>query len=57
MKKINFALVGCGRISKKHLDILTGDLKEKANLIAICDRKFDLAKEKGEKYNVPYYSS
>ncbi len=57
MNKINFALVGCGRISYKHLGILTNDLKDKANLIAICDTKFYLAKEKGEEYKVPYYSN
>ncbi len=56
MKKLNFALVGCGRIAqKKHAPILANDIKE-ADLVAVCDIKPARAKELGEKYNVPYYT-
>ncbi len=56
MKKLNFALVGCGRIARqKHAPILANDIKE-AELVAVCDIKPARAKELGEKYNVPYYT-
>ena len=57
MKKIKFALVGCGRISKKHAETLTIHLKDKAELIAVADPQGDRAKVVGEKYNVPHYKS
>jgi len=49
MKKINFALVGCGRISRKHAGTITEHLSHCANLIAVCDIKVDLAKK--DKYS------
>ncbi len=57
MKKINFALVGCGRISRKHAGTITEHLSHCANLIAVCDIKVDLAKKVGEQYKVPFYES
>jgi predicted dehydrogenase len=35
MKKLRFALVGCGRISKKHVDAIAR--AEYAELVAVCD--------------------
>ena len=35
-KKYNIAIIGCGRISKRHIDSLF-KLKEKCNIIALCD--------------------
>ncbi|MEK7138169.1 MAG: Gfo/Idh/MocA family oxidoreductase [Patescibacteria group bacterium] len=56
MKKLNFALVGCGRIADtKHAPILANEIKE-ANLVAVCDIKLNRAEELGKKYNVPYYT-
>ena len=36
MKNINIGLVGCGRISEKHLEAILFH-KKKFNLVAICD--------------------
>jgi len=57
MEKINFCLVGCGRIVKKHADALTISLQDKANLVAVCDIKYDRAEKIGKKYSVLYYAS
>jgi UDP-N-acetyl-2-amino-2-deoxyglucuronate dehydrogenase len=56
MTRLRFALVGCGRIIKKHADALTAALKEKAELAAVCDIKPERAKAAGEKYHVPYFA-
>ena len=57
MEKIKFALVGCGRISKKHAETLTKHLNHKAELIAVSDPQGERAKIIGEKYGIPYYKS
>ncbi len=57
MNKLKFGLVGCGRIVKKHAETLTGALKERAQLAAVCDIKPARAKSTGEKYRVPYFNS
>ncbi|MGD9568067.1 MAG: Gfo/Idh/MocA family protein [Sedimentibacter sp.] len=36
MLKINFAIIGCGRISKNHIDALVNN-SEVYNLVAVCD--------------------
>jgi predicted dehydrogenase len=38
-KKINFALVGCGRVSKKHLEAISRI--KNARLYAVCDIDFE----------------
>lgn len=51
----NIALIGCGRISGKHLESiaqLTDDLK----LVAVCDIIEERAKNAGEKYGVDWYT-
>jgi UDP-N-acetyl-2-amino-2-deoxyglucuronate dehydrogenase len=56
MKNINFALVGCGRISGKHIEAIN-DIKN-ASLVAVCD--IDLEKAKiaaGKAGNIPYFAS
>jgi len=53
---LNFALIGCGRIAKRHAELLgTGKIKG-ARLIAVCDIIEEKAKLIGEKYNVPYFT-
>jgi len=47
MGKINFALIGCGRISYKHIEALVNNFKY-ANLYAVCDNNI---KKKKKKYN------
>lgn len=55
MKRLGFALVGCGRISKKHAEILSQQLPG-AELVAVCDTKADRARACGEKYRVPFFT-
>lgn len=49
MKKVNFAIIGCGRISYKHVEGLV-DNKDLANLVATCDVKMELAEAKRDEY-------
>jgi UDP-N-acetyl-2-amino-2-deoxyglucuronate dehydrogenase len=53
---LKFALVGCGRISYKHAEILTGQL-ENAQLVAVCDTNDERSQKTGQKYSVPFYSN
>jgi UDP-N-acetyl-2-amino-2-deoxyglucuronate dehydrogenase len=54
---INFALVGCGRISKKnHFDALS-KLKNDARLVAVCDIDESRARKAGEENSVDFYTS
>lgn len=52
---ISFAIVGCGRIVKKHLDALK-ELKE-ARLVAVCDVVAEKAEKAGIEAGVPWYTS
>ena len=54
MKKLGFALVGCGRISKKYTEILTSQMEE-AHLVSVCDLNSEKAEAVGRKFNVPFY--
>jgi Predicted dehydrogenases and related proteins len=36
MSKLKFAMIGCGRISHKHVEALVNNL-DIANLVAVCD--------------------
>ncbi len=56
MNMINFALVGCGRIAKKHSELLGNKLIPNAKLVSVCDIDLEKAKLVGERYNVPYYT-
>lgn len=56
MKKLRFALVGCGRIVSKHADALSGNIAN-AELVAVCDKIQEKAEKTGKKYNVNYYYS
>ncbi len=50
------AIVGCGRISKKHISLLGENKIKNAKLVSVCDIVEQKAKEYGKKYNVPYYT-
>jgi len=54
---LNFALLGCGRIAKKHAEILGGGHIDGARLAAVCDIVPERARQYGEKYGVPYFTS
>jgi UDP-N-acetyl-2-amino-2-deoxyglucuronate dehydrogenase len=53
---INFALVGCGRISKRHGELLGEKQITGAQLVAVCDKVFDKAEVIANKYSIPAYS-
>jgi len=50
-----FALVGCGRIAKRHAELLSG-VVENARLSAVCDTDESRARSFGEKYGVPWFT-
>ena len=54
MKRYRFALIGCGRISYKHINAI--NKIENAELVAVCDLKKERAKKKGEENNIPWYT-
>jgi len=54
---INFAIIGCGRIAKRHAELLgTGQIKG-ARLAAVCDIRRERAEEFGARYGVPGFES
>jgi UDP-N-acetyl-2-amino-2-deoxyglucuronate dehydrogenase len=55
-RPLNFALVGCGRISKRHLDLLGLGKISNARLGAVCDVVEARAAAAGGAYSVPYYT-
>jgi predicted dehydrogenase len=55
-KKLKFALVGCGRISKNHCEALSSGTIP-SELAAVCDKVEERAKAKGEQFKVPFYTS
>ena len=57
-KKLNFAILGCGRISRSHIKSIIKE-RERCNLIAICDKSsknmeetFNYVKEEFTKKNI-----
>lgn len=52
---LKFALVGCGRIAKRHADLLSSDI-DGATLSAVCDIIEERARAFGEKYGVPWFT-
>lgn len=49
-----FALVGCGRIAKRHADLLSGAISG-ARLVAVCDQDDEKAKTFAVKNDVPWF--
>ena len=49
MKKIKFAIVGCGSIGKRHIAVL--DAEPEAEIVAICDIDNTKANEQSNLYN------
>ena len=52
---LRFALVGCGRIAKRHSELLGHDQIAGATLAAVCDIQAERAAEIGERFSVPHY--
>lgn len=55
MDILNIGIIGCGRISYKHIQSFL-QIKE-TNLRAVCDTNIERAQRTGEKYNLNYYTS
>lgn len=53
---LKFALVGCGRIAKRHSELLGLGQINNATLNAVCDIDEEKAKKLGEQFNIPYYT-
>lgn len=53
---LNFALVGCGRIAKRHSELLGLEQIAGARLSAVCDVKRERAVAIGEAMKVPHYT-
>ena len=53
---LKFALVGCGRIAKRHSELLGLSQIKNASLVAVCDIIEEKAKAIGKKFNIPYYT-
>jgi predicted dehydrogenase len=51
---LKFALVGCGRISKRHSELLGMNQIEGARLVAACDLDVTKAADIGKKFSIPY---
>jgi UDP-N-acetyl-2-amino-2-deoxyglucuronate dehydrogenase len=52
---IKFALLGCGRIAKRHSDLLGGGHIKGAELVGVCDVIRERADAIGSRYGVPAY--
>src|SRR5882724_8146550 len=52
---LNFALVGCGRIAKRHSELLGNKQIPNARLVAVCDIKFERAERIGAQFGVRAY--
>lgn len=54
---LNFVIVGCGRISKRHVELLGQKKINGACLQAVCDIRADRAKTLGQQAGVNYYTN
>jgi len=52
---LNFALVGCGRIAKRHSELLGMGQVRGARLVAVCDLDESKARKIAEQFRVPHY--
>lgn len=53
---INFALLGCGRISKRHADLLGNNQIKGARLAAVADIVVEKARSYAQKFHIPAFS-
>lgn len=52
---LKFAIVGCGRIAKRHAELLGTKQVSNASLVAVCDIDESKAKAYGQQFNVPWF--
>ncbi len=53
---LKFALIGCGRIAKRHSELLGLGRIAGAKLVAVCDSVEERARNFGERFKVPWYN-
>ena len=53
---LKFALVGCGRIAKRHSELLGERQIKGASLVAVCDLVLEKAQSIAGRYNIPAYT-
>lgn len=53
---LKFGLIGCGRIAKRHSELLGQNQIAGAGLVAVCDINPEKAKAIGERFGVPYFT-
>lgn len=53
---LKFGLLGCGRIAKRHSELLGLGQIENASLVAVCDVIEEKSKKLGEQFDIPYYT-
>jgi len=53
---LNVALIGCGRISVRHSQLLGNNIIEGVNLSAVCDVKYERAQKIKDNFRVSAYS-
>jgi len=53
---LKIALIGCGRIAKKHSELLGNNYIKGAKLVSVCDIDISKAEKISKEFNVPYYT-
>jgi len=53
---LRFVLIGCGRIAKRHAELLGRGQIEGARLVGVCDVDAGRARAFGEEYGVPWFA-
>jgi predicted dehydrogenase len=56
MRVLNFALVGCGRIAKRHSELLGLNQIQNARLVAVCDLVREKAERIASQFSVPQFT-
>ncbi len=57
MKKLTCSIVGCGRISKRHIEVLSKKLFKKFKIISVCDTEDRKAEAVSKLISIPYFNS
>jgi predicted dehydrogenase len=53
---LNIGLVGCGRIARRHADLLGGGKIDGARLVSVCDIQEERARKVAERHGVDWYT-
>ena len=53
---VRFALIGCGRIAKRHSELLGLNQIKGASLCAVCDIDKNKSEKIGKQFNIPHYT-